>query len=45
MLEVAFPVCGLDPVTLILKLDLDTVKMYDRAKNEVFVAVASKIIV
>ena len=34
----------LDPMTLILKLDLDMVKMYLHAKNEVFMSRGSKVI-
>ena len=34
----------LDPMTLILKLDLDIVKMYHHTKNEVSMSTASKVI-
>ena len=34
----------LDPVTLILKLNLDIVKMYHHTKNEVSMSIASKVI-
>ena len=34
----------LDPMTLILNLDLDIVKMYHHTKNEVSMSTASKVI-
>ena len=34
----------LDPMTLVLKLDLDMVKMYDHTKNEVSMSRHSKVI-
>ena len=43
-LEFPWDDIDLDPMTLILKLDLDMVKMYHHTKNEVYMSTGSKVI-
>ena len=40
-----FPLCDLDPVTLILKPDPDVVNMYHHIKNEVSMSTTAKVVV